>query len=67
MATPDLPQIEWRKSTRSSGNGNCLEFAEFSEFVAVRDTKDRTGPMLTFTSAGWRAFVERTKDGAFDG
>jgi hypothetical protein len=67
MATLDHSLIEWRKSTRSSGNGNCVEFADFGKFVAIRDTKDRVGPTLTFTAAGWRAFVERTKDGAFDG
>jgi hypothetical protein len=67
MATLDHSQIEWRKSTRSSGNGNCVEFTEYGDVVAIRDTKDRSGPALTFTAAGWRAFVERTKDGAFDG
>jgi hypothetical protein len=66
MVAPDLPSIEWRKSTRSSGNGNCLEFADLGELVAVRDTKDRGGPALRFTSASWRDFVAGTKRGEFD-
>ena len=67
MASPVLPSNEWRKSTRSSGNGNCVEFADLGESVAVRDTKDRTGPALRFTPDGWRVFVAGTKRGDFDG
>ncbi len=66
MASPVLRSIEWRKSTRSSGNGNCVEFADLGDAVAVRDTKDRTGPTLQFTAAGWSAFVAGTKRGEFD-
>ncbi len=63
MAMPISPSPEWRKSTRSSGNGNCVEFADLGDSVAVRDTKDRSGPVLYFTAAGWRAFVAGTKRG----
>lgn len=51
----------WRKSTRSSGNGNCVEFRDLDGEVAVRDTKDRGGPELHFTGAGWRSFLEALK------
>jgi hypothetical protein len=51
----------WRKSTRSSGNGNCVEFAELGGGVAVRDSKDRGGPVLHFTETGWRAFLTALK------
>jgi hypothetical protein len=57
MAAPIPPSIAWRKSTYSSGNGNCVEFAELVDSVAVRDTKDRGGPVLRFTAASWRAFI----------
>jgi hypothetical protein len=60
---PKSPSPEWRKSTRSSGNGNCVEFADLGDSVAVRDTKDRTGPVLQFTAASWRAFIAGTKRG----
>lgn len=63
MAMPNSPSPEWRKSTRSSGNGNCVEFADLGDSVAVRDTKDRSGPILHFTAAGWRAFIAGTKRG----
>lgn len=66
MATVDLTRAAWRKSSRSSGNGNCVEVAVVDEVVAVRDTKDRSGPMLVFTAPEWQAFVAGAKAGEFD-
>ena len=37
-----------------------------NDAVAVRDSKDRTGPALLFTQAEWTAFVDSAKDGEFD-
>jgi uncharacterized protein DUF397 len=34
--------------------------------VAVRDAKDRTGPVLQFTAAEWEAFVGGVRGGEFD-
>ena len=34
--------------------------------VAVRDSKDRQGPVLVFGSAEWRAFAAAVKAGEFD-
>ena len=65
---PDLTEAAWKKSTRSAGNGACVEVAtNLSGIVAVRDTKDNgNGPVLIFTPAEWNAFVGGTKDGEFD-
>ncbi|MCW3843555.1 DUF397 domain-containing protein [Micromonospora yasonensis] len=51
----------WRKSTRS-GNGECVEVADnLTGVVGVRDSKDPTGPILTFTPQTWRTFIAHTK------
>ncbi|TDC33328.1 DUF397 domain-containing protein [Micromonospora sp. 15K316] len=59
----DLTGATWRTSTRSSGNGgDCVEVADnLPGVVAVRDSKDRQGPVLTFGPRAWAAFVRSTK------
>lgn len=59
--------VVWRKSSFSAGNGQCVETASLVEGVAVRDSKDPSGPVLRFTSpAAWAAFLEGVKAGEFD-
>jgi Domain of unknown function (DUF397) len=51
----------WRKSTYSGDNGGeCVEVA-MAGAVLVRDTTNRTGPVLTFTAEAWRAFTATIK------
>ena len=48
----------WRTSTYSGGNGGaCVEVADEPEVVLVRDSKNRTGPLLAFTRPEWTAFA----------
>ena len=43
----DLSGANWRKSSASGANG-CVEVAFVEGQVAVRDSKDRAGPVLVF-------------------
>jgi hypothetical protein len=61
----DMSEMEWRKSTRSTVNG-CVEVAFADGRIAVRDSKDRQGAVLTFTPHEWDAFVSGVRDGEFD-
>lgn len=57
----------WRKSSYSGANGNCVEVARFQErALAVRDSKDPSGPVLNFSAEGWSAFLRGVKGGDFD-
>ncbi len=52
----------WRTSSYSSNSGaNCVEVAAAGRTVAVRDTKDRKAPALSFSPATWQAFTRRVK------
>ena len=62
----DLSAAQWRKSSRSANDGGCVEVAELVDAVAVRDSKDRGGPVLVFTREEWAAFVAGASDGEFD-
>jgi hypothetical protein len=63
----DLDRAVWRKSTKSGPwTDNCVEVAFVDGAIALRDSKDPTGPALIFTPAEWNAFLGGTKDGEFD-
>jgi Domain of unknown function (DUF397) len=79
MSNPDLTRAAWRKSSYSGANGSCVEVAPVSgaalddtvmdaagaspAAVAVRDSKDRGGPALVFTTRQWGAFAAGIKNG----
>jgi hypothetical protein len=54
--------LTWRKSSYSGsdGQGDCVEVA-FGGTVAVRDSKNPAGPILTVSPTAWRAFLRRNR------
>jgi hypothetical protein len=57
--------LRWRKS-QASAQGDCVEVATSPEGVLVRNSKDRSGPVLTFTPTEWTAFLAGVRSGEFD-
>ncbi|MER7129183.1 DUF397 domain-containing protein [Streptosporangium saharense] len=74
----DLSSVVWRKSSRSTNGGDCVEVAvvpgdpalaahkaDADALYLLRDSKDPDGPALAFTQGEWDAFVGGVKDGEF--
>jgi hypothetical protein len=59
----DLSRVMWRTSSLSGSNGQCVQVAFLDEYVAVRDSKHIQGPVLTFRSGQWSAFISELKSG----
>ncbi|MDG4797645.1 DUF397 domain-containing protein [Micromonospora sp. WMMD1082] len=55
----DTTTVNWRKSSRSGNQGACVEVADTlpGGRVGVRDSKDPTGPVLTFSPTSWTTFT----------
>ncbi|NKZ04002.1 DUF397 domain-containing protein [Actinomadura latina] len=69
MSIHEIEGELWRKSSYSTTDGtNCVEVAAhaLSPDVLARDSKNPSGPVLSFTSAEWSAFLDEAKRGAFD-
>ncbi|MEU4408311.1 DUF397 domain-containing protein [Streptosporangium sp. NPDC023963] len=67
MNAKNHDDVIWKKSSLSGLNGNCVEVTTLGGGqVGVRDSKDLSGSVLTFTSGVWRTFVDGVRGGAFE-
>lgn len=60
MSRNELSGAQWRKSSYSDGQANCVEVATMGDgcsLVAVRDSKSPDGLGLTFTPGAWQQFT----------
>lgn len=64
MSSASELAVQWRKSTYSDNGGQCVELGHgLADAAPVRDSKDPSGPVLTFTPAAWSAFVAAIRTG----
>lgn len=55
-------EVTWRTSSYSGGQGGeCIQVAPRPRGVAVRDSKDTPGPVLSFPHEAWLGFVAGLK------
>ncbi|MFJ6087056.1 DUF397 domain-containing protein [Streptomyces sp. NPDC092369] len=57
-----LHGVRWLRSSYSTGANNCVETAlslpgPWAGLLAVRDSKDATGPVLLFSPESWAGFT----------
>lgn len=58
-------QDGWRKSSYSAITNHCVE-VRLRDPIEVRDSKNRSGPILRFDPSEWTDFIGAIKEGAFD-
>ena len=56
-----MMNVNWRKSTYSFANGNCVEVGIGQGVVAVRDSTDPDGPVIDVSPRAWIEFTEYVK------
>jgi hypothetical protein len=52
---------DWRTSSYTGGQGNCVEVADTARMVMVRDTKDQDGVVLSIPASAWQRFANSLK------
>jgi hypothetical protein len=63
-----MSNAEWFKSSYSTRTGDCVEVAFLTlDTIAVRDSKNPSGPALSFTPSEWDAFTVSLRSGGFAG
>ncbi|MFE6867171.1 DUF397 domain-containing protein [Kitasatospora sp. NPDC057692] len=57
-----MTELTWFKSSHSTNEDvACVEIAKTLGTIHVRDSKNKTGPHLTFDAPAWQAFVDFAK------
>ena len=67
MHTMRAEPLVWRSSSACTSGAACVEVAALPNGgAAVRDGKNRQGPVLCFSAAEWAAFRSGVRAGEFD-
>jgi hypothetical protein len=59
----DLSNVQWRKSSDSGVESNCVEVTFATGHVLMRDSKAPTGPIISCNQTEWSAFMNTIKNG----
>ncbi len=59
------PDISWRTAVKS-GSSNCVQVARRDNAIMIADSKNPSGPILTYTLLEFDAFLDGAKKGEFD-
>ncbi|HEY7432936.1 MAG TPA: DUF397 domain-containing protein [Streptosporangiaceae bacterium] len=63
----EIHAARWRKSSVSNPSGCCVELAELpGSQVAIRNSRDKSGPALVYGRAELAAFLRDLRDGKID-
>lgn len=65
MCSRTSPGLRWRTSSYSAEK-ECVEVGFGRDGIAVRDSKNPDGPVLSFPAATFAAFLTATKHGHLD-
>jgi len=66
ITSNDFTRGNWRKSSRSTDTGDCVELAHTGIMFGVRDSKNADGPVLTLAGERGRAFLGAVKSDQLD-
>ena len=66
QVSSESDRLNWRKSRRSMNNGNCTEVATSGNVVVVRDSADRHGPVIRYSTTSWVSFLAAARAGKYD-
>ena len=61
-SSPDIP---WRTAVKS-GAENCVQVARRDGVIMIADSKNPSGPVLSYTLPEFDAFLDGAKKGEFD-
>jgi hypothetical protein len=62
----DSTKIQWRTALSCVLNGACIQVAPAGEYILIGDSKNVSGPVVSYTRAEWNAFVDGIRLGDFD-
>jgi len=64
LTAPDVAAEHlWKKSSHSDSQGGaCVEIADLTPQVGIRDSKNKRGPALLVTDRAWSSFITGVRD-----